>query len=120
MNVANLQLQGLLMAIASINNALVHKGVLNIDEVDLALQKAEANLTSEERMFEDMTPPQRDAVCFPIRLLKRPTILKAKRRCHPFPNWSAWLAKRKTLTTTKCDPIYGDAGPLLDAWMALR
>ncbi len=70
MNVANLQLQGLLMAIASINNALVHKGVLNIDEIDLALQKAEANLTSEERMFEDMTPTQRDAVCFPIRLLQ--------------------------------------------------
>jgi hypothetical protein len=70
MNVANLQLQGLLMAIASINNALVHKGVLDIDEIDLALRKAEANLTGEERLFEDMAPSQRDAVCFPIRLLQ--------------------------------------------------
>jgi hypothetical protein len=70
MNVANLQLQGLLMAIASINNALVHKRVLDVDEIDLALHKAEANLTGEERLFEDLSPSQRDSVCFPIRLLR--------------------------------------------------
>ena len=48
MKVANLQLQGLLMAIASINNVLVQKGILSIDEIDTALHKAETNLTSEE------------------------------------------------------------------------
>jgi len=70
MNVANLQIEGLLMAVAAINNLLVHKGLLTIDEVDLALRKAEAGLTGEERLFEDMTPANRDAVCFPIRLLQ--------------------------------------------------
>lgn len=70
MNVSNLQLQGLLMALASINSALVRKGVLNVDEIDLALHRAEANLTGEERLFEDMSPANRDAACFPIRLLR--------------------------------------------------
>jgi hypothetical protein len=70
MKVANLQLQGLLMAIASINNALVHKGILTVDEIDVALRRAEANLTSEERLFEDMSPANRDAVCFPLRFLQ--------------------------------------------------
>jgi hypothetical protein len=67
--VANLQLQGLLMAIASINNVLVRKGVLTVDEIDQALQKAEAGLTGEERFSQDMTPANRDAACFPVRLL---------------------------------------------------
>jgi hypothetical protein len=70
MNVANLQIEGLLMAIASINNMLVHKGVLSIDEIEVALHKAEASVTGEERSYEDLTPAQRDAVCFPIRLLR--------------------------------------------------
>lgn len=70
MNTANLQLQGLLIAMASINNALVHKGLLSIDEIDVALRKAEASLTGEERLFEDMSPANRDAICFPIRLLQ--------------------------------------------------
>lgn len=70
MNVANLQLEGLLMAIASINNVLVHKGLLTIDEVDDALRRAEAGITAEERLYEDMSPANRDAVCFPIRLLQ--------------------------------------------------
>ena len=70
MNTANLQLQGLLLAVASINNALVHKGLLDIDEIDLALRKAEASLTGEERLFEDMSPANRDAIVFPIRLLQ--------------------------------------------------
>ena len=71
MKVANLQLQGLLMALTSINNALVHKGSLSIDDIDEALRKAEANLTDdEERLFEDMSPANRDAACFPIRFLQ--------------------------------------------------
>jgi hypothetical protein len=70
MNVANLQLQGLIMAVAAINNALVHRGVLSVDDVDLALQKAEQALTGEERFYEDLPQANRDAVCFPIRLLQ--------------------------------------------------
>ncbi|RIK87531.1 MAG: hypothetical protein DCC69_03600 [Hyphomicrobiales bacterium] len=70
MNVANLQIEGLVMALASLNNALVNKGILSADELDLALAKAEAAMTGEERLQEDLPPSNRDAVCFPIRLLR--------------------------------------------------
>ena len=40
MNVANLQLEGLLMAIAWINNVLVRKGMLSVQEIDEALAVA--------------------------------------------------------------------------------
>lgn len=69
MNVANLQIEGLLMAVAAINDTLVRKGLLSADEVDLALRKVEASLTGDERLHEDLSPANRDAVCFPIRLL---------------------------------------------------
>ncbi len=69
MNVANLQIEGLLMAVVAINDTLVRKGVLSADEVDLALRKVEASLTGDERLQEDLSPSNRDAVCFPIRLL---------------------------------------------------
>jgi hypothetical protein len=69
MNVANLQLQGLFMAIASLNNALVAKGLLTREEVDIALQRAEQTALGDDRLVEDMTPAQRDAVAFPARLL---------------------------------------------------
>jgi hypothetical protein len=70
MNVANLQLEGLMMAVASINNVLVHKGLLTIDEIDMALRRVEASLTGDERTYEDMSPAHRDAICFPLRLLQ--------------------------------------------------
>jgi hypothetical protein len=69
MNVANLQIEGLLMAVAALNDTLVRKGLLSSDEVDTALRKVEASLTADERLYEDMSPANRDAVCFPIRLL---------------------------------------------------
>lgn len=70
MNVANLQLEGLIMAVASINKVLVGKGLLSTDDIDAALRRAEASLTGEERAYEDLTPSHRDAVCFPIRVLQ--------------------------------------------------
>ena len=70
MNTANLQLEGLLLAMAQLNRALVRNGVLSAEEVDGALHLAEASATSEERMTQDLSPANRDAVCFPIRLLR--------------------------------------------------
>ncbi|WP_245279218.1 hypothetical protein [Mesorhizobium loti] len=45
------------MAVAAINNALVHGGILSIDDIDLALRTAEASITADERMYEDMARP---------------------------------------------------------------
>lgn len=70
MNVANLQIEGLLMAVASINEVLVQKGFLTRDEVDEALQQAGVSLAGEGRLYADMSPANRSAVCFPIRFLQ--------------------------------------------------
>jgi hypothetical protein len=56
MNVANLQIEGLIMALAYTHRALVGKGILSAEQIEHALHKAEASLTAEERLFQDMTP----------------------------------------------------------------
>ena len=84
MHVANLQLEGLLMAVASINNVLVRKGILTVEEIDTALRKAEAAMTGEERNHEDLTPSNREAVCFPIRLLQLANLGQSEGSVQPF------------------------------------
>lgn len=69
MNTANLQLEGLYLAIAGITNALVTKGLLTREEVNTALRTAEQSATSDYRSAEDLSPANRDAIAFPARLL---------------------------------------------------
>jgi hypothetical protein len=69
MNTANLQLEGLYLVIAALNNALVRKGVLSRDEIDLALRRAEETAIGDDRVVEDLSPANRDAIAFPARLL---------------------------------------------------
>ncbi len=57
------------MAVASLNQLLVGKGVVSTDEIDLSLRKAEARITGDDRFLEEMPLASRDAMCFPIRLL---------------------------------------------------
>ncbi|RUX42948.1 hypothetical protein EOA22_36865, partial [Mesorhizobium sp. M7A.F.Ca.US.014.04.1.1] len=45
-------------------------GLISVDDIDMALKTAEASFTADERLFEDMSPANRDAVCFPLRLLR--------------------------------------------------
>jgi hypothetical protein len=70
MNPANLQIEGLLMACAALNRLLVEKGVVTAHEIDTALRRAEARITSDDRFRdEDIRLANRDAMCFPIRFL---------------------------------------------------
>ena len=69
MNPANLQIEGLLMAVASLNQLLVKKDIVSTDEIDESLRKAEARITGDDRFFEEIPLASRDAMCFPIRLL---------------------------------------------------
>jgi hypothetical protein len=69
MNAANLQLEGLYLAVAAINNALVDKGLLTKAEIDGALRRAEQAALGEDRSVEDLSPAQRDAMAFPARFL---------------------------------------------------
>lgn len=70
MNPANLQLEGLLMACAALNRLLVEKGLVSAHEIDTALRRAEARITSDDRFLDaEIRLANRDAMCFPIRVL---------------------------------------------------
>lgn len=84
MNTANLQLEGLLVAIAAVNQALVAKGVLATEEIDRALAISEQTALGDERLNEDLSPSNRDAVLFPIRLLRLANNMAGDRAVPPF------------------------------------
>jgi hypothetical protein len=94
-NVANLQLEGLLMAVASINNLLVEQQLLSVDDIDTALRKAEAGLTGDEHVLEDMSPANRDAVCFPIRLLRLANRMQSENGVPPFSELTRTIGRTK-------------------------
>jgi hypothetical protein len=70
MNPANLQVEGLCMALASLHRLLMAKGLLTGEEVESMLHFAETTLTGEERSVESLRPASRDAAVFPLRLLR--------------------------------------------------
>ncbi len=68
MNTANLQLEGLYMAVAALTEVLKQKGLLDTGEVDDALARAERSaVVSAER---GLSPANVEAITFPIRLLR--------------------------------------------------
>jgi hypothetical protein len=70
MNTANLQLEGLLVALAALLDALQRKGLLTREELDAALSEAEAAAAADPRRPQEVSAANRDAVCFPIRFLR--------------------------------------------------
>ncbi|MBB4566939.1 hypothetical protein [Rhizobium leucaenae] len=66
MNTANLQLEGLLTAIASINALLVDSGVVSRSDMQQALERAQQGVNGEAR---GLSEANRKAMLFPIRLL---------------------------------------------------
>ncbi len=57
MNVANLQIEGLCLAIAALNRALIDKGLLSRTEIEGALKSAEVTARSDDRFVENLNPP---------------------------------------------------------------
>ncbi|NKK76916.1 hypothetical protein [Rhizobium leguminosarum] len=68
MNTANLQLKGLIMAMASICDAIVDKQLLTRGEIDAALLKAQKAI--EEDDDHELSGANRAAILFPIRVLQ--------------------------------------------------
>jgi hypothetical protein len=66
MSVANLQLEGLYMVVAALNNALVAKGLMSREEIDLALRVAEETSAGDTSLHQG----NGDAVAFPARFLR--------------------------------------------------
>lgn len=69
MNTANLQLEGLYLALAALNETLISRGVLTRGELAAAFARAEALAMGSDRAEEDLRPAERDAVAFAPRLL---------------------------------------------------
>jgi hypothetical protein len=69
MNTANLQLEGLLVALAEMSRALAQAGILPMDAFRDALQKAEEAVVSDEPRTRQLSDSQIDAMLFPIRYL---------------------------------------------------
>ncbi len=68
MNTANLQLEGLCLAVAMLNNLLVRKGILTTEEIAGALGTADE--TAAEDRKDVLSPANLEAIRFPIRLLQ--------------------------------------------------
>lgn len=67
MNTANLQLEGLIMAIAAITDTLVAKGVTTHREIAAALGQAETAVEDDDD--HELSASNRAATLFPIRVL---------------------------------------------------
>jgi hypothetical protein len=67
MNTANLQLEGLYVAVAAILNAIREKGLLTEQEIERALAGAEQVALGDR---SQLSPAHVDGICFPLRLLR--------------------------------------------------
>jgi hypothetical protein len=70
MNAANLQLEGLLLALYALLDAVKTKGLLTEQEIDEALAVAEANVLADPQRVAQLSPASLDGVIFPIRFLR--------------------------------------------------
>jgi hypothetical protein len=94
MNTANLQLEGLYLCIAALNDTLVNKGILSREEVHHALQIAEQTAIGDYNV-EDMNPANRDAVAFPARLLQLANNGAADGQIQPFSELAKLVGQTK-------------------------
>jgi hypothetical protein len=70
MNTANLQLEGLLLALAALTRALRERGVMTQDELDAVLERAAVTARDDHSRTGQISPSNVEAVLFPIRFLR--------------------------------------------------
>jgi len=93
-NTANLQLEGLYIVIAAMNNALVAKGLMTREEIDAVLQTAEITAMNDQNM-EDLNPATRDAIAFPARLLRLANDGASESEVQPFSELAKLVGQTK-------------------------
>ncbi|MBW9118092.1 hypothetical protein JNB88_31250 [Rhizobium cauense] len=91
MNTANLQLEGLIMAVAAISDALTEKGLLNHRDVAAALGRAE-KAASEDRL-QGLSEANQAAVLFPIRVLTLANEASQRGRTFTFAEYAELVGK---------------------------
>lgn len=74
MNTANLQLEGLLLAVSRLLEAMRRKGLITEQEITSALAEAE-DAARRDAVGRTISPSQAEGVLFPIRYLRAATNL---------------------------------------------
>jgi len=69
MNVANLQLEGLLLAFTAVLRALVSSGAISDTQLEAALAEAERAGLADRQRQDQLSPSQRDSLAFAARYL---------------------------------------------------
>jgi hypothetical protein len=71
MNTANLQLEGMLLALYALLDAIKRKGLLDEQEIEEALRQAEMTAVAEVGDRAEISKSNGEAICFPIRFLRK-------------------------------------------------
>lgn len=70
MNTANLQLEGLYVALSALMTALRQHGALNEQDIESALADAEDAVLTDQSRAADLSPSHLEAIAFPLRFLR--------------------------------------------------
>ena len=70
MNTANLQIEGVLVALSALASALRQKGLLTEAEIETALADAEASVAADDRRPAELSASNVAAIAFPLRYLR--------------------------------------------------
>jgi len=71
MNPANMQLEGLYVAVAALISVLREKGTVSAQEIEGALRAAEDKLATDPARPTKLPDANLDAICFPLRFLRQ-------------------------------------------------
>ena len=93
MNTANLQLQGTLIALYALLQAMKAKGVLGQQEIEDALEKAEVRALAAGVERDELSRANAEAICFPIRFLREAN--SASTELEDFSTITQWWPKRQ-------------------------
>lgn len=95
MNTANLQLEGLYVAVSALMNALRQKGVLSEKEIEDALADAEEALIADPNRPDELSPAHVDAIAFPLRFLRLANMREADGEFASFSELAAQVGREK-------------------------
>lgn len=94
MNTANLQLEGLYVAVTALAEALREKGLLSVSELTGSLDRAEG-VAWQAAAEKDISAANIEAIIFPIRYLKVAVAASARGEHLPFHEVARTVAETK-------------------------
>lgn len=95
MNTANLQLEGLLLALSAIVGLMRKKGIVDDAEFEAALREAEQAALKDEARPEGISAANVEAVLFPIRYLRAAAGAEANAPLQPFSRVATRIGQTK-------------------------